>query len=380
MATAVEPFVDYYAILSLPETAQEEQIREALRAQRRTWIKRQAHADPKTRQRAEDRVRHLDEAETTLLDPGKRRRYDEERKSQGPATAPTPTEGVRDWLQEAQQFLDLGNPASANYAAREAINQRGSDDAAWYVRAHSSFLLGNWRDADYEFNEAIRIKPDNSDYHFDLGSVYEAANQWNDALRKYEDALKLQPGNPMYKTAVASVYLNNGQPEKALPIMQDVIRTDPDVEAFQFYYSAALYDYTLAQWATLRDGSHVIINPAQIDLTMRNMEKIRGLKLTDPEVKKHVDEAMRLANEAGQTQWLRPGSFGPWLVGFAIAIGITIFTKGIGIIAVLALGVIYYLMYRKPAWKITEQVTRGLRTSNGISAPPAGSATLPTRT
>src|SRR5215467_8656295 len=63
------PFVDYYGILAIRKHASPERIREAIKRQRRTWVKRQQAPSAGRRREAEVRVRQIDAAESTLLDP-----------------------------------------------------------------------------------------------------------------------------------------------------------------------------------------------------------------------------------------------------------------------------------------------------------------------
>ncbi|HEY6737500.1 MAG TPA: DnaJ domain-containing protein, partial [Actinopolymorphaceae bacterium] len=66
----------YYDLLELPTSASEDDIRAAIRQQRRLWVRRQSSPDPARRSEAEQRVRDLDQAERTLLDPTARAEYD----------------------------------------------------------------------------------------------------------------------------------------------------------------------------------------------------------------------------------------------------------------------------------------------------------------
>jgi tetratricopeptide (TPR) repeat protein len=361
MTATTTAFVDLYAVLGVPSTADNEEIRAAIRNQRRVWTKRQGSADAKRRQEAEERVRNIDRAEQVLLDTGRRNQFDADRLTKGSQAPPTPVveaDGHRDWVVTARQHLEAGQAAQANYAAREAINNNGSDPNAWYIRAHSSFLLGNWSDSEYEFNEAIRLRPDEAEYHFDLGSAYEAAKRWADALRKYEDALRIEPGNPMYKIAVASVYLQNGLPERALPIAEEVVAANPDIEAFQFYLAWALAD-NIASYATvLHDDTFILTTEEQARRAVKDMERASKLRFTEPEMRRYINDRLEWARKAAAVQWDRPSTLWPWIVGALVGL-IMLFSGGgatfLGILVLGGIGFLYKWRHNVPGWQIQQR-------------------------
>lgn len=66
----------HYSALEIEQSASDEQIRAAVRQQRRRWMQLQGHPKLETRQEAERRVREVSEAEAVLTDPTRRRAYD----------------------------------------------------------------------------------------------------------------------------------------------------------------------------------------------------------------------------------------------------------------------------------------------------------------
>jgi tetratricopeptide (TPR) repeat protein len=195
---SVTSLVNYYELLEISSQATPEQIKEAIKRQRRTWIKRQQAPSIERQREAEDRVRNIDAAETTLLDPASRATFDQRLAAYVPPAVPAqqPSEEGTSWLIRAQEFLARGDAKSAAYAARQATDHQASHHEAWAVRGQADFLTGRVDDAIFEFTEAIRIKPNDDEYHFDLGSVYESKGDDQQAMRLYKEASSLAPQKP----------------------------------------------------------------------------------------------------------------------------------------------------------------------------------------
>jgi Flp pilus assembly protein TadD len=353
--TMTQEFVNFYDILpNIVETSDDDAIRKAIRDQRQIWNKRAAQADPVKREQAQKRIRDLGEAERVLLDPARKREFDQQRRQYSPpenAAVPAGT-GARDWLAAASEYFDHGNFASANYAAREAISQDGNNHRAWSIRANSSFNLGKFDDAGYEFREAIRLKPDSAEYYFDYGDAFaqlgtsEALAQ---ARVQYEAALRIEPGNPVYRTAVASIELRQREPDKALAIMEDVVKEYPDEQFFQYYLALAIEAVQDSKWSRTRDGHLLITSEAQIEIT-REMSG-RALKLTfdDEPLRKSLQRNLDMANAAAEKKWFH-SNVGAWGVALLISLAL-IAAKGIGVIFVVVVVGLYVPTHLRPVWK-----------------------------
>lgn len=364
MTTAT--FVDFYDILSLPETADPDRIKDAIRGQRRIWNKRAGQSDAIQKSLAEQRIRDLAEAERVLLDDAARSIYDSTRvqnKARAAAESANATgsgsDGSRDWLTEARSFYANGNAHAANYAAREAIAVNGASHEAWNIRANSSFILANYADAGFEFREAIRLMPQNASYHFDYGEAHAATGNWADALAEYEIALQQVPGDPVYKTAIANVFLNTGKPDQALQLMEEVVKARPDVEVFQYYLAWALHDVNLRKWSRLRGGGVIITSPEQIRITREMSGRALQLKFSDDTLRASLQDNMQRADLAEAAKWTGSGNM-LWYLGAAL-VGIIMLFSGfgagsavVGIIGLLIGGLavwVFIMRHHKPGWK-----------------------------
>lgn len=351
MTTATE-FVNFYEILpGIVETSSDDQIRKVIREQRQIWNKRAAQADPVKREQSQKRVRDLGEAERVLLDPNKKRAFDQEARQYRPQenTAAQAGAGGRDWLVLAREYFDRGNFASAFYAAREAIAQNGANHEAWAIRANSSFSLGNFQDAGFEFREAISLKPDSAEYHFDYGDAFAQLGNFREARGEYEAALRIEPGNPLYRTAVASIQLRQDEADKALAIMEDVVEEYPNEQFFQYYLALAIEAVQLNKWSRMRDGSYVLTSPAQIAVTREMSSRALNLKFDDAPLRASLNENLTLASRAEEMKWYHTG-LQAW--GFALLVGICLIgAQGLGILVVGGVIWAYTATHRMPVWK-----------------------------
>ncbi|MGY1846787.1 tetratricopeptide repeat protein [Blastococcus sp. SYSU DS1021] len=351
--TVTEEFVNFYEILpGVVETSDQEVIRKAIREQRQIWNKRAAQANPAKREHAQKRIRELGEAERVLLDPAKKREFDQRARQYRPQENQAPShagESGRDWLGLAREYFERGNAPSAYYAAREAIAVNGANHEAWSIRANSSFLMGNFQDAGFEFRETISLKPDSPEYHFDYAEAFAAAGALREALGEYETALRLAPGNPLYRTAIANVYLKQGESEKALSLMEDVVKEFPDVPGFQYYLALAIEAVQLNKWSRLHSGRYVITSPAQIDVTREMSGRALKLKFDDEPLRRSLKENLELADKAAEVRWFH-SNVGPWLIALLIAFGITSANPA-GILLIIAVIGLYTVTHRMPVWK-----------------------------
>lgn len=399
-----DTFVNFYELLQVPPTANADQIREAIKRQRKTWQKRQNAPDPTRRAQAEEKMRHLDEANRILLNASSRTSYDQQLANYRPPapTAGPSSDGSGNWLERARDFLARGDLHSAAYAAREATTHDGSNHEAWAFRAETSLLTGEHQAAIFEYGEAIRINGNEPGYHFDLGTVYEEMGQWNQALGCYERAASIAPQVPVFRLAVAGVHLQNDRPDLALPLIERVYAEDPHNEVVNYYLANALNDSVVQSLTLLNDGTRIVTTEQQARNAVSLLERARGLTYDDPDTKQLIEQNLKLANDALAVKWRRPswlresfwsmwygGKNHPdglgrgvkmaslgcmlWcLMPAAILIGGGMLfgardagTKGGGfLIAAAAIGLLYFIFYktcRVPGWKIMDAESKSMQ-------------------
>jgi predicted Zn-dependent protease len=379
-----DTFVDYYAMLGVDPSADADTIQEEIKKQRKTWRKRQGLADDQARRAAEEHISHLTEAEKILLNSAKRQEYDERRKQEASRARPAPSPGsesTTDWLARAEEYLEMGDPMSASYAAREATSERGDEHRAWAVRGRASMLQGDDQAAMFEFREALRLRPDEPEYHFDLGTIQEEFEDFNGALESYRKVAELAPDNLIGNIGVASVLVRIDQPKEAIEILDNVLEQDPNNEQAQFYLAIALHDRCFEIMERKRDGNFVNTSEEQARRVLQNLERAQGLKVDDPEIRDEIRSKVATVRDDFEVRvdrsWWRRARADPWSpAGFtrmlvlvsglivAVFVGSALGAAGSGLLK-LILSVVFFAgwvwfffvwMQRRPQYEINRRV------------------------
>ncbi|MEV8358629.1 DnaJ domain-containing protein [Microbacterium sp. NPDC076895] len=354
---------NYYNILGVAQNASAEDVQKAISEKRREWTPRTGHPKLETRQLAEQTIKNIAEAESILLDPAKRRDYDQQLAAQVAAPEPTqagPTQG-RDWLQIARDYLVQGNSSQANYAAREATTQQTENPEAWYIRGLSSELLGNNADAEFELSEAIRLNPNDASYHAELGDLYKNNELWNKALPEYTRASQLEPSNVYYSAFVGLSEGALGNIEKAHDLLKAAYEKLPDDETIRYFYGLALSDMITRTWSTYHDGSQSILTENQLNYSKEKLAIIDSLKITDVGFVNDLDEIRLNVERAELVKFWSFGGMGGLVFGEIVTIIAMFVFFGIGQgfvvlgILCLALAVLWVVLFvrshRVPGWK-----------------------------
>lgn len=371
--------VDYYAVLDVARTADDEQITDAIKVSMRRWRKRAEASELSVRQEAENNIKWIQEARETLLNPNRRQQYDTQLASGGVTKTDNTGTAAGNWLEQAKDHLARGDYHSAAYAAREATHSTGSSAESWWIRSRANAGLGRLDDALYEAQQSVQIEQANPAYHFHLGCLNEEAERWASALSEFQTASQLDPGNPLYQLAIGSVYLSNGLPAKALPIIEPVYRAHPDDETAGFYMASVLIDLA-EQVPKIKSEASYVVTSAEEIATMRGYVRRAGaIKGLPPELRQAITHITTYLDKMESKKFSPPiPALAPtsclgvvlfvavllspvWLViaGIGAVSGGDSVAGGLFMIALgLGLGYLWFRLSWVPNWKISARAHR----------------------
>lgn len=309
--------IDYYAFLGVARDAKAEAIEAAVKKLMREWRKRTEAADLSVRQEAENKVKQIEQARTTLSDAGKRAAYDRALAGgvrEAPRTTVDSGNG-QSWLDRAEGYLAIGDYHSAAYAAREATQVEGTNARTWWVRSRANAGLKLWQDALYEAKQAVQLEDDSADYHFNLGLVYEEMGRWGDAITEFRSAGACDPSNVMYELAVGGVLLATGRTADAVPIFESVYSRHPQEPIANYYLGMALIDVAESV-PRVRDGDTYYVTSAEEIHRMREIAlRVKDLHIIDDEVGQAADHILAYLDKMEEKAFRPPrallaGAFG----------------------------------------------------------------------
>lgn len=310
--------VDYYVVLDIARDADNEAIEAAVRRGMREWRKRTEAADLGARQEAEVRVKQLEDARKTLLDPQARQVYDAELAASGVERAQQPAApqggDSTQWLQRAEEYLAMGDYHSAAYAARESTQHETPNARTWWIRSRANAGLDLWQDALYEARQAVAMDDNSADFHFHLGNIHEQMNSPDEAIDEYRRAGTCDPSNPTYELAVGSVLMLTGRLEQAVTVVEAVYAKHPQDELANYYMGTVLIELAENAPADKDAYGYIVKSQEEIDQMRSLVDRTQALNILDPETKAAADNIQGYLGDM-ETLAFRP----PWTMMMASA-------------------------------------------------------------
>lgn len=369
---------DYYEILGIGRSASAEEIKEAVKAQTRTWRKRTEAADLSIRQEAETRVKLIEEARSTLSHDSKKSQYDTKLQREGvkQAEQTSVANSGAGWAEQAKHFLTIGDYHSAVYAAREATQQAGNTADNWYLRSRANAGLDRLDDAWYEAQQAAQIESNNPEFQFHVGAVAEEMGKLDAALNAYKASSRLSD-EPMYELAVGGVLLTAGRSKEALDVIRKVHARVPDDKTANYYMGSALLDAAERVPAIRSDDGYVVTSAEEVAEMRSLTQRTFGLNHVDDETREWARQIDAYLDDMEKKQ-LNRAAFGTLMSGGAdmgclgMAIvpvlllvpalmligGLTAIASGGFIWMLIGAALLFgeYKMFWVPGWKINKSI------------------------
>jgi curved DNA-binding protein CbpA len=212
-----EEFVDYYHVLRVWPTAEDDAIKKAYFNMAKLFHPDVASKDGQGTKNEDDDVdfKLINEAYAVLSDPVKRREYDEELKQFGArdkrwSAKEADKRSAQLAFEQARTAMKHNRYDKAVVLLKSAIKYDPNTPAyhSWYgfALAALSTRLHEARDA---CKKALEMEFYNADYHANLGFVYQQAGLGSTAQESFQEALKWDPEH-----ALALKHVNGDKPKK----------------------------------------------------------------------------------------------------------------------------------------------------------------------
>jgi curved DNA-binding protein CbpA len=213
--------LNFYQLLGLTPQAEPETIKRAYIA-----LAKEHHPDRFFRPELEDLQEsvnaifmRINEAYTTLHNPGSRAEYDREvLKVVQPERVKDPEEDsriAREQFQKGMGQLNAGDVWSAIQSLRWAVNLSPQNPRYHtYLGVALTRTKKRLHEAEEHCKTAIALDYNNSQYYVHLGQVYKTGRLFDKARRQFEQALRLDPKHPQALKEMAD--LSGQTPEKGL--------------------------------------------------------------------------------------------------------------------------------------------------------------------
>lgn len=252
----MENFVDYYALLGVPEDAPVDEIKKKIRALRREYRGLEGSPDPDQRNRAEQAMSTLAECERVLTDPAQRSNYDAMRLIQS-FVPPTPrksraNEHAESLLESARNYAREGKAERAVVLALEAAKNNEDNDP--YIPFTVSVILrvvGQYDAAMSYAGEALKLEqdPGQTGFYWDnlgqlnllTGDCASAASAFEAAIANAEmandDRIADYEAHEILTMTLQDKYA------EAVDAAQKTFAKYPDSQAVKNVYANAVYQY-----------------------------------------------------------------------------------------------------------------------------------------
>lgn len=271
----------HYELLGIPQNANEQAIREAIRRLRRQWNARATHPNPAIREEAEGYVRKIGEAERTLLDSQRRAEYDRNL-GNGRPQQPQPRYQQQewndeDWEEEYFRYYDIKLYEEAKTVAMKATRRNTNDGRAWFLYGEALHQSEEYESAIQVLRRASLLCPNDPEIYYQMGDCYVYAGRIDEAIHAFRSASGLDPHNSGYHRLCALLLRTTGSSEQAINEAREAYSLEQSDEN--------KYELFLCMYSQINDsmsydrttGRHLITNERQLRFVRNSMGMLNQL-------------------------------------------------------------------------------------------------------
>lgn len=282
---------ELFAALGLEPTASNDRIRAAITEQRRAWRRRTTSPELGVRQEAERRMKLLDDAEHTLLDPDRRAEYLAE-----PAQSADAGDGR--WIVKALEHLEHGRHSAAVFNAQQAIDDDPANPYAYSVLAEAAAAGGDSWAASEAIGAALRLEPDDSRLHAQQAAILADAGEAPRAVGALQTAVSLNPDEPVYHERLIDLLVSTGDVDAAIDAAERAYQRHPDDGDIRTALADAIAERAVLAHHELPDGRLVITTPEQADYVESLCDRGLSVQAPDPGVNAELTQQRTYARKA----------------------------------------------------------------------------------
>ncbi|MGO3877343.1 tetratricopeptide repeat protein [Corynebacterium casei] len=366
---------NYYEILGIESSADEETIRKAIKDVRRKARQKTGSPVPIERRSAEALMEQLDSADRILLDPAKRKEYDNELLRRPVERKPESTSNnTTSWIDSAKAYLANGQPRNAVQAAKQATLNNPENPEAWLVRAYADLEIRDYVDAEFSANEAQQRDLGNPAIYGLLGDIFDGEDRYREAVGAFQSAANLVPDDPYWHGRVIWAIYEGGDLSSATSESKKLHAKFPESEFVRMTYSMLLLYQ--ADEALSRDDEHIwVTNTAQINYLKNQLEAVRSLNAENEVVHEGIQRVEKMVEKAEKRSFVSPG-IGYWvwrviLIVFVIPFVAQIFGGGLmsALFMVLSIAFISWRAFNRVypvGWKYNQKTLPNVVLQTGI--------------
>gem|GEM_PF-5129543 len=278
-------------------------------------------------------------------------------------------ESAEEWVAKAHGYMEGGDLDSALDAANQALEIHPFDDA-WATKGSILFASGRFDEAERCIIQAIELSPSEPIYREALGRVYLEQDRDEDGLVSFRHAVELDAQNTESQIGMAVALTGLGRVQEARDHLTRLRDKHPDDAHLSELLVATIIESADHYLTEISDGSAAVTSETQFDQLSADVQLLRDIGVTDPELQNEARELADMVDRSGKSAWApdRPYLWearGKMMAGAALAIVIVAGLAHVVLALLTIVGLIYLFLnrYRVPLWKGAENYWR-----NGFDA------------